>query len=195
MAPGVSSLFDLPYGPFLIFGLRIVDVSLDTLRVLLAVRGRGGVAGILGFFQALIWIVAVGNAIAHLDSWLHILGYAAGFGTGTLVGITIEHALAYGLSTVRIVSQHGGVEIAQAMRDRGYGVTEMTGFGRDGKVEIVNSVVQRQHLEEIMAIVDQWDADAFVTAEEPKILRGGSVVGRRKMNVPWIWERIGRQRV
>ncbi|HJR64550.1 MAG TPA: DUF5698 domain-containing protein [Gemmatimonadaceae bacterium] len=195
MAPGASNLFDLPYGPFLIFGLRIVDVSLDTLRVLLAVRGRGGVAGILGFFQALIWIVAVGNAIAHLDSWLHILGYAAGFGTGTLVGISIEHALAYGLSTVRIVSQHGGVEIAQALRDRGYGVTEMTGFGRDGKVEIVNSVVQRQHLEEIMTIVDQWDPDAFVTAEEPKILRGGSVVGRRKMNVPWISERIGRQRV
>ncbi|MGH7719104.1 MAG: DUF2179 domain-containing protein [Gemmatimonadaceae bacterium] len=195
MSPDASHLFDLPYGPFLIFGLRIVDVSLDVMRVILAVRGRRAVAGGLGFFQAFIWIFAVGNAIAHLDSWWHILGYAAGFGTGTMVGITIENALAYGLSTVRIVSQHGGVEIAEDLRARGYGVTEMAGFGRDGKVEIVTSVVQRQHIDDIMMMVDRWDPDAFVTVEEPKILRGGSIAGRRRRLIPWRWERAGRQRV
>lgn len=151
------------------------------MRVLLAVRGKRWVAAGLGFFQALIWIFAVGNAIKHLDSWWHILGYAAGFGTGTLVGITIESALAYGLSTVRIVSQHGGVEIADALRRLGYGVTEIPGFGREGTVEIVNSVVQRQHLDDVMAIVDRFDPSAFVTAEEPKILRGGSIASRHRM--------------
>lgn len=174
-------MFALPWGPFVIFCLRICDVSLDTMRVLLAVRGKRGVAAALGFFQALIWIFAVGNAIKHLDSGWHIFGYAAGFGVGTLVGITIEDALAYGLSTVRIVSQHGGVEIAEALREQGYGVTEIPGFGREGRVEIINSVVQRQHLDDIMAIVEKWDPQAFVTAEEPRILRGGSVASRRNL--------------
>jgi uncharacterized protein YebE (UPF0316 family) len=193
MSDQLSALFALPWGPFLIFALRICDVSLDTMRVLSAVRGSRFIAASLGFFQALIWIVAVGNAIKHLNSWYHILGYAAGFATGTLVGITIERVLAYGLSTVRIVSQHGGVEIAEALRERGYGVTEIPGFGRDGGVEIVHSVVQRQHLGEVMQIVDQWDPKAFVTVEEPRVLRGGRFARRTRMNL-WVAERMKRQR-
>ncbi|HEX5437908.1 MAG TPA: DUF5698 domain-containing protein [Gemmatimonadaceae bacterium] len=195
MTLDLATLFALPYGPFLIFGLRIIDVSLDTMRVLNAVRGNRVVAAALGFFQALVWIVAVGVAIKHLDSIYHILGYAAGFATGTLVGITIERALAYGVTTVRIVSQHGGVEIAEAMRERGYGVTEIPGFGRDGGVEIVNSVVQRQHVGEVMRIVDAWDPAAFVTVEEPRVLRGGRLVGRTRIGMPWRAARMRRQRV
>jgi uncharacterized protein YebE (UPF0316 family) len=180
-----ETLFALPWGPLVILGLRIVDVSLDTMRVLSAVRGARWVAAGLGFFQALIWLVVVGNAIRYLDSIWHVLGYAAGFGAGTLVGISIENALAYGVATVRVVSRQGGVEIAEALRNRGYGVTEFGGQGRDGRVEILNSVVQRQDLEEVMRIVDQWDPAAFVTVEEPKLLRGGSVARRAGVVIPW----------
>jgi len=174
----LAAIFASPYGALLIFCLRIVDVSCDTMRVLFTIRGRRAIAGMLGFFQALIWIFAVGTAIQHLDSWWHILGYAGGYATGTMVGITIEQAVAYGVSTVRIISRHGGVEIAEALRDRGYGVTEIAGHGREGTVEIVNCVVHRNHLEDVMTIVDRFDADAFVTVEEPKILRGGSFATR-----------------
>lgn len=179
-----ESLFALPWGPLVIFALRIVDVSLDTMRVLSAVRGARWVAAGLGFFQALIWIVVVGNAIRYLDSIWHIVGYAGGFGAGTLVGISIENALAYGLATVRVVSRDGGVEIAAALRERGYGVTEFGGQGRDGRVEILNSVVQRQDLDEVMRIVDSWDPAAFVTVEEPKFLRGGSIARRAGVFIP-----------
>src|SRR5688500_10769617 len=130
-----EALLALPIGAAIIFCLRVVDVSCDTMRVLFTVRGKRGVAGILGFVQAMIWIFAVGAAIKNLNSWWHILGYAGGYSMGTMVGITIERAVAYGLSTVRITSLHGGVEIAEALRERGYGVTEISGFGREGKVE------------------------------------------------------------
>jgi uncharacterized protein YebE (UPF0316 family) len=176
-----ESLFALPWGPLVIFCLRIVDVSLDTMRVLSAVRGSRWVAAGLGFFQALIWIVVVGNAIRYLDSVWHVIGYAAGFAAGTLAGISIENALAYGLATVRVVSRDGAVEIAAALRERGYGVTAFGGEGRDGRVEILNSVVQRQDLADVMRIVDRWDPGAFVTVEEPKLLRGGSVARRAGM--------------
>jgi uncharacterized protein YebE (UPF0316 family) len=186
----LNTVFDLPWGPLLIFGLRVADVSLDTMRVLFAVRGKRYHAAMLGFFQALIFILVVGNVIQHLDSVWHVLGYAAGFAMGTLVGVMIENAVAYGISTVRIVSAHGGVEIANALRERGYGATEVAGYGRDGTVEIVDSVVHRSHLDEVMGIVDRWDSLAFVTVEEPKILRGGSLANRaRWMRVP-AWARF-----
>lgn len=197
MSPAIDALFASPWGALIIFLLRIVDVSCDTMRVLFAVRGKRGVAGVLGFFQALIWIFAVASAIKYLDSWIHILGYAGGYATGTVVGISIEGAVAFGLSQVRIVSAHGGVEIAEGLRERGYGVTEYAGFGREGGVEIVHSVVQRAHLKEVMEIVDRFDPRAFVTVEEPKILRGGSVVTRDWRLAP-SWRRWGggrRQRV
>jgi len=178
MPPEVVSIFGTPVGAILVFCLRIVDVSLDTMRVLFAIRGKRAVAGSLGFFQALVWIIAVGNVIRHLDSWMHVVGYAGGYAMGTMVGITIERAVAYGLSAVRIVSRHGGVEMAEALRERGYGVTEYAGYGREGGVEIVSSVVQRAHLDEVMEIVDRYDPQAFVTVEEPKILRGGSFAAR-----------------
>ena len=197
MSPELEAVFASPWGALLIFALRIVDVSLDTMRVLFAVRGKRLFAGFLGFFQALIWIFAVGTAIKYIDSWLHVIGYAGGYAMGTFIGITIEQAVAFGLNQVRIVSQHGGVEIAEALRERGYGVTEFAGFGRDGNVEIVQSIVQRAHMDEVMEIVDRFDPRAMVTAEEPKILRGGSVAARDwRVAKPWMrWGGGRRQRV
>lgn len=179
-----TSVFASPVGALLIFVLRIVDVSCDTMRVLFTVRGKRGIAAVLGFFQALIWIFAVGTAIRYLNSWMHIVGYAGGYAMGTFVGITIERLVAYGLTTLRIVSAHGGVEIAESLRERGYGVTEIAGFGRDGGVEIVNCVVHRSHVDEVMEIVDRYDKRAFVTAEEPRILRGG-FFATRTWRTPW----------
>jgi uncharacterized protein YebE (UPF0316 family) len=84
--------------------------------------------------------------------------------------------------------------MAEALRERGYGVTEFGGYGREGKVEILNSVVHRSHLDDVMRIVDQYDPHAFVTAEEPRILRGGSLATREwriPVRVPALWSRLG----
>ena len=174
----LDALFATPVGALLIFILRIVDVSCDTMRVLFAVRGRRVFAAGLGFFQALIWIFAVASAIAHVDSIWHVLGYAGGYAAGTFVGVTIEQAVAYGWATIRIVSRAAGVEIAEGLRELGHGVTEYGGFGREGNVEIVNVAVHRAQIDKVLDIVDKHDRNAFVTVEEPKLLRGGSMVAR-----------------
>jgi len=195
--PEMDALFATPLGALLIFFLRIVDVSCDTMRVLFAVRGRRLFAAILGFFQALIWIFAVASAIRHVDSVLHILGYAAGYAAGTYVGVSIEQAVAYGWATVRVVSRAAGVEIAEALRDMGFGVTELGGFGREGNVEIVNTVVHRAQIDRVLALIDRHDRAAFVTVEEPRILRGGNMVARDWRVAPtWMrWSGGRRQRV
>lgn len=173
----VDALFASPWGALLIFGLRIVDVSLDTMRVIFAIRGKRLVAAALGFFMALIWIYAVGNAVKHVDSVWHVLGWAGGYATGTFVGVTIEKFVAYGVAMVRVTSRIGG-EVAEALRANGYGATQFAGRGREGQVELVTAVVQRGSLDEVLGIIDACDADAFVTVEEPKSLRGGLVASR-----------------
>ena len=191
----VDALFASPIGALAIFALRIVDVSCDTMRVIFAIRGKRGIAAMLGFVQALVWIFAVGNAVKHLDSILHVFGYAGGYALGTYVGVTIERTIAYGVATVRVVSKHSGVEIAAALRGAGYAVTEFPGFGRDGAVEILNSVVQRSQIDDVLGLIEKWDKSAFVTVEEPKVLRGGSVAARDwRVGGPLVRWMSGRQR-
>jgi uncharacterized protein YebE (UPF0316 family) len=82
----IEAVFGGPWGPVVIFGLRIIDVSLATTRMLLAVRGRRVLVPLIGFFEVLIWLFAAGTAIRFLDSPLHVLGYAGGSQRGTRSG-------------------------------------------------------------------------------------------------------------
>src|SRR5512137_453094 len=88
----------------LIFLLRVSDMTLDTLRVLVVMRGRKGIAWVLGFFQSIIFVTAITSVLANLDNPLNILGYAAGFATGNVVGMLIEERLAIGHIQLSIVS-------------------------------------------------------------------------------------------
>lgn len=176
----INELIASSWGPLVIFLLRIVDVSMATLRMLLAVRGVKYVAPVIGFFEVLVWIIAVGSAIQHLDSPLHLMGYAAGFASGTLVGMWIEEKMAFGMATVRIVSKHGGVELAEALRDCGFGVTEFAGQGREGRVEVVYAALRRRELPQVFREVNTWDPDAFVTVEEPRAIHRGWMFSQRR---------------
>jgi uncharacterized protein YebE (UPF0316 family) len=169
----IEALLGGPFGPLLIFGLRIVDVSLATTRMLLAMRNARLLVPVIGFFEVLVWIFAVGAAVQHLDSVWHVAGYAGGFATGNVVGLWLEERLALGLASIQIFSRHGGVELAEGLREEGFGATEFTGQGRDGPVEVVLTVVRRRHIRHVMAHVDRWDPDAFVSVEEPRAIRRG----------------------
>ncbi len=189
----MDALFASPWGALLIFVARIVDVSLDTMRVLFTVRGKRGIAGVLGFFQALIWIFAVGTAISHLDSFLHVLAYAGGYSAGTMAGITFERFVAYGVAQVRIVTRVGGDALADALRDLGFGVTSSVGEGRAGSVQVLHTIIQRSQVDDVLEVVDRFGPVAMVTVEEPRAVRGG-FVDTREWRVPLPWEK-SRQRV
>ena len=176
----MEALLSSAWGPLVIFCLRIVDVSLATLRMLLAVRGIKLVAPLIGFFEVLIWVLAVGAVIQHLDSPLHLVGYAGGFAAGTYIGLMLEERMAFGMATVRVVSRYGGVELAEALRERGFGVTEFAGQGREGKVEVVDAVLRRRDVPQVLREVDFWDPEAFVTVQEPKSIRRGWLLQKRR---------------
>ncbi len=177
----LQDIFAGPWGPAVIFGLRIIDVSLATTRMLLAVRGRRVAVPIIGFFEVLIWLFAAGSAIQFLDSPLHVIGYAGGFAAGNVVGLWVEEKLALGLATIRIISEHGGVEAADALREAGFGVTEFAGQGREGRVEVVYTVARRSQVNRILDLVGEWAPDSFVTVEEPRAIhRGWTLQKRRK---------------
>ena len=42
-----------------IFGLRVTDVSMGTVRTIMVLRGMRKVAALIGFVEVSIWVVAV----------------------------------------------------------------------------------------------------------------------------------------
>jgi len=160
-------------GAGLIFLLRVSDMTLDTLRVLVVMRGRKTFAWILGFFQSAIFVLAISSVLSNLNNPLNIVGYAAGFATGNVLGILIEERLAIGHILLSIVSPRLGSAIAERLRHEGYAVTEIPARGKDGTVNLLNANVIRKNADCVRALVNDIDPDAFITSEDIRPVRRG----------------------
>ncbi len=166
-------LFAGAWGPLLVFCLRIFDVSFTTMRIILSVRNARWIVPVLAFFEVLIWLTAAGHAMAHLSNPLYVLGYTTGYATGTWVGLWIEQKLAFGWASLQVVSRGAGGGVADRLRERGIGVTELSGRGHAGRVDVVQAVLKRRELPGALAAVELCDPDAFIMFEQPHIVQRG----------------------
>ena len=89
--------------PLLIFCARIIDVSIGTLRIIFVSKGKRNIAPLLGFFEVLVWILAISEIMQNLNNWVCYVAYAAGFAAGNYVGMIIEEKLAIGILIIRII--------------------------------------------------------------------------------------------
>ena len=157
----------------MIFGLRVADMSLDTIRVLFVMRGKKLLTWVLGFVQSVIYIVAISSVLTKMDNVINVLAYAAGFATGNVLGLIIEGKLAIGHILVTIISSHRGTFIAERLRASGYAVTEISGRGKNGTVFELHVSVLRKDVPNVETIVLEADPKAFVTAEDVRPVRRG----------------------
>lgn len=161
----MSDTLSLALAALLIFSLRIVDVSLGTLRIGFLVRGQRSLAGLFGFFESLVWLIAAAQVLAHLDSPVKFLAYAAGYATGTMLGVSVEQWLAIGESIVRVVTPVGSPPIEDSLRNAGHYVTVLNARGRDGDVSVAFSVIPRRKIPQVLKLLKEVNPAAFVTFE------------------------------
>jgi uncharacterized protein YebE (UPF0316 family) len=160
-------------GGLLIFFMRVTDMSLDTLRMLFAVRGRKWLAGGIGVVEATVFLVAVSQVLKGPLTVPNVMGYGLGFGGGVMFGMFIEERLAIGFGMFRIYSPLHGGEIAAALRSAGFAATEIMAAGRDGSYTVVNCAVARRDQPVVQAIVDKVDRTSFVTIDPLQPLQHG----------------------
>lgn len=166
---GVSEqLFNYLIMPALIFIARVGDVSINTLRIMFMMNGKKNIAPILGFFEALIWLLAIGQIFQNINNPMSYVAYAAGFGTGTYVGMYFEEKLALGRVLVRVITPATQHELMEFMKDRNYRFTNVGAEGRFGKVNLLFTVMKRENLKEFIAKVKSVDEKAFYTIESVK---------------------------
>lgn len=164
---------DLLLAALWIFCLRLVEVTIGTLRILLVVRGKRGLAWITGFLAALIFIIAVRGVLTGEVNLFSLIGYAAGFATGNVVGMWLEGRLAVGMVRLQIVSSTHGQALAEKLRQAGYAVTEAAGRGRDGTVNLLVCNVARREAPRVAAQVAAVDPQAFITEQDMRRVQRG----------------------
>jgi uncharacterized protein YebE (UPF0316 family) len=156
-----------------IFVLRVLGVTLSTIRVLLMTRGMKVASALLGFFEVLVYAVAIGKVVQDLNNIPNLLSYCLGFSVGTLLGMALEERMAIGYATIHAIAPGSSHEIVEAIHAAGHGATEGEARGRDGLVRTVTVVVRRREIENVCAIIREAAPNAFITIEETRKIERG----------------------
>ncbi len=174
--------FDIPpltsevlLGALFIFVLRVVGISISTLRVLVMMRGKRVAAFVAGFFEVLTYVIAIAEVVNNLDNIWNVLGYCLGFSVGTVVGMILDERTASGFINVRIISRYKAQNIVEEIHEAGYGATVGWGHGRGGTVGMIVAVVVRKEADHICAIAENVDPNAFITIEDTRSIRRGYI--------------------
>ncbi|MBN1786938.1 MAG: DUF2179 domain-containing protein [Sedimentisphaerales bacterium] len=159
--------------PLLIFIARITDVSMGTMRVIFVSRGLKYLAPVIGFFEIIIWLLAIGQIMKNLSNPVCYIAYAGGFAMGNFVGICIAEKLSLGKALLRVITGKDAAGLIEDLKAEGYGVTSVDGQGLAGQVKLVFSIMHRAHLKKALEIVTKFDPTAFYTIEDIDVVEKG----------------------
>jgi uncharacterized protein YebE (UPF0316 family) len=159
--------------PVLIFLARICDCSIGTMRIIFIGRGHRFIAPFLGFFEVLIWLLAIRQIMMNLTNSFYYVAYAGGYATGTFVGMSIEARVAMGTLLIRIVTSQESSGLIEYLKSEGYGVTSVDAQGSRGAVNLIYTIVKRSDLGRVIGIIDRFNPRAFYTIEDVRFVREG----------------------
>lgn len=159
-------VFNFVILPLLIFLSRIVDVSLDTIRIILISKGYKRTVPLVGFFQVLVWIIVITRIMQNLDNWLCYIAYAGGFAAGNYIGMIIEEKIALGYEMVRVITRVEANDLIGKLKEKGYGTTSVKALGNLGEVAVIYIIVSRKMLKDVINLIAKYNPQALYTVED-----------------------------
>jgi len=156
--------------PVLIFIARVMDVSLGTIRIIFISRNLRYLAPVIGFFEILIWLLAIREIMQNLNNPACFIAYAVGFSTGTFIGMYIENMLSIGKVIIRIITRIEAVELVEYLKEAGYGITAIDATGSTGPVKVVFSIVERHDVQAFVEIIKRFNPNAFYSIEDVRFV-------------------------
>jgi uncharacterized protein YebE (UPF0316 family) len=158
--------------PLIIFASRAIDVSLGTLRSVLANKGMKKMVPLIGFFEVLFWLFAISTVMKNLSNFMCYLGWAGGYATGIYIGLSIEEKLAIGTQVIRVFTQEDITKLIASLVEKNYSYTILDGEGKKGAVKLIFIVVKRKNVKNVTEIVHRFSPQAFYSIEDIKRAKG-----------------------
>nr|MBP3259410.1 DUF2179 domain-containing protein [Bacilli bacterium] len=157
-----------------IFFVRILDVSLGTIRTIITIKGKNFLASAIGFIEILVWFLVVKEAInTTIDSIWIAVSYALGFASGTYIGGFLSNKFIKANLTLQVISNNADLLI-ENLRSKNYAVTILDIKGRyNNHNKMLLLEINSKRLEEVRNIIKSIDKDAFVIVDEAKYVFNG----------------------
>ena len=155
---------------------KIVEITIQSLKTCMMVKGQRLKAAGLGFVECTIWGLVISTIISTLgDNLLLLLFYCTGYATGLFLGSTIENKIALGTSNLELIASDDSTKKITAYlkeNDRGYTVFE--GHGSKDKMNMIFIVLPRRETPAALRDIRRCcDNKVFVVASEVSKYAGG----------------------
>jgi uncharacterized protein YebE (UPF0316 family) len=178
-----TGTFGLLLLPLLVFFARVIDVSIGTLRIIFVARSLKVWAALLGFFESLIWVVAISQVMQNLTNVLTYIAFALGFAIGNYVGVFLEERIALGNLIVRIITRRDATALTEHLWKAGYGVTNLRARGETGPVQLIFTVCRRRDVQDVLQMVKRFNPRAFYTIEDVRFVQDNIPTSLRRRGV------------
>ncbi len=159
--------------PMLIFFARIFDQSLGILRIIFATKGLKYLVLVAGFFESIVWLLAISQIMQNLNNVFCYIAFASGFAFGNFLGIYLESKLSIGSVIIRVVFQKDSSQTIKILKRLKFRITEVDATGMDGPVKMIFSTIQRKKLNRFIRILVKNNPMAFYTVEDVKMVKEG----------------------
>ena len=84
---------------------KIIEISIQSLKTCMMVKGQRLKAAGLGFLECTIWGLVISTMITTLgDNILLLLFYCIGYASGLFIGSSIEGKIALGTSSLELIA-------------------------------------------------------------------------------------------
>lgn len=161
---------------FIVCAAKIVEITIQSLKTCMMVKGQRLKAAGLGFVECTIWGLVISTIIGTLgDNIFLLLFYCVGYATGLFLGSTIESKIALGTSNLELIANDDSTDkITAYLKENNRGYTVFNGYGSTDKMNMIFIVLPRREtpktLKEIRRICDN---KVFVVASEVSKYAGG----------------------
>jgi uncharacterized protein YebE (UPF0316 family) len=159
--------------PLLIFCSRIFDQSVGTLRMIFVSKGYRSLAPVFAFFESLIWLLAIGEIMKHLNNPLCYVAYAGGYAMGNWVGMWLDERISIGNVIIRVILSVASMELIEQLKAANFGLTLLDAEGGKGKVKVVFSIIKRKDVKHFVDILNDYSPHSFYTIEEVRSVNEG----------------------
>lgn len=159
-----------------IFFVRIIDVSLGTMRMLLTVKDKKLLSSIIGFIEVFIWFIIVKDALNNNSNGIIIgIFYALGFAIGTYLGGVLSKIFTTNNTiTIQVIIPEKNNNIIDILRREGYAVSVLSVKGYKNINRLLLFIeIKFNSLNKVRRIINSIDDSAFIVVNDSKMVYNG----------------------
>ena len=160
----------------LVCAAKIVEITIQSLKTCMMVKGQRLKAAGLGFVECTIWGLVISTIIGTLgDNLFLLLFYCVGYATGLFLGSTLENKIALGTSNLELIASDDSTnKITAYLKENNKGYTVFEGQGSKDKMNMIFIVLPRKETPKALKDIRRvCDNKVFVVASEVSKYAGG----------------------